>query len=187
MVHIAPPRGPKTTAGRTALAIVVRSEVNEEIQQRVDATLVIEPFFELTTTLEPVEIEGKRGGYTYVNVENRGNKVERLTFVGSDPGKRLRFSFRPAELEVRAGQRRSVGVDVRARRRVWGGAEKPRQFRGHRERCRRTAGAPSAGTVRAAALVAPLGHPRHRRPAGHRHPHHAAPRQPLARQDAAAR
>src|SRR5258705_233748 len=29
-VHITPPRSPKTTAGRTALAIVVRSEVNEE-------------------------------------------------------------------------------------------------------------------------------------------------------------
>ncbi len=127
-VHITPPRSAKTTAGRTALAIVVRSEVNEEIQQRADATLVIEPFFELTTALEPVEIEGKRGGYTYVNVENRGNKSERIAFVGNDPGKRLRFSFRPAELEVRPGQRGSVGVDVRARRRVWGGAEKPRQF-----------------------------------------------------------
>jgi beta-lactam-binding protein with PASTA domain len=127
-VHITPPRGPKTTAGRTAMAIVVRSEVSDEIQQRADATLVIEPYFELATTLEPVEIEGKRGGYTYVNVENRGNKTERVAFVGSEPGKRLRFSFRPAELEVRAGQRGSVGVDVRARRRVWGGGEKPRQF-----------------------------------------------------------
>jgi serine/threonine-protein kinase len=61
-------------------------------------------------------------------VENLGNKAEHLGFSGAEPGKRLRFTFRPSELEVRPGQRASVGVDVRARRRVWGGVEKSRQF-----------------------------------------------------------
>jgi hypothetical protein len=128
LVHITPPKSPKTGEGRTALAIVVRSEVNGEIEQRCDATLVVAPYYELTTGLEPAEIEGKRSGRTYVNIENLGNKTERLGFSGAEPGKRLRVTFRPSQLEVRPGQRASVAVDARARRRVWSGIEKLRQF-----------------------------------------------------------
>jgi beta-lactam-binding protein with PASTA domain len=127
-VHITPPRSPKTVEGRTALAIVVRSEVDDQIEQRADATLVIAPYLDLSTGLEPVEIEGKRGGRTYVNIENRGNKTEHLGLAGTEPGGRLRFTFRPGELEVRPGQRASVVVDARARRRVWSGIERSRQF-----------------------------------------------------------
>ena len=127
-VHITPPRAPKTGEGRTALAIVVRSEVNDRIEKRCDATLVVAPFEDLAAALEPVEIEGKRAGRTYVNLDNRGNRTERLTFAGAETGRRLRFSFRPREIDIRPGQRASVAVDARARRRVWSGIEKSRQF-----------------------------------------------------------
>jgi beta-lactam-binding protein with PASTA domain len=61
-------------------------------------------------------------------VENQGNTVRHLSFRGTEPGKRLRFAFRPTQLEVRPGHRASVAVDVQARRRVWSGIERSRQF-----------------------------------------------------------
>jgi beta-lactam-binding protein with PASTA domain len=127
-VMITPPKAAKTPAGRMALAIVVRSEVDTSVEQRTDATLVIEPLLEVGAELEPKEIDGKRSGRTYVNLENLGNTVRRLSFTGTEPGKRLRFTFRPEQLEVRPGHRASAAVDVEARRRVWSGVERPRQF-----------------------------------------------------------
>jgi beta-lactam-binding protein with PASTA domain len=127
-VMITPPKSAKTPAGRMALAIVVRSEVDAAVEQRGDATLVIEPLLDVAADLEPSEIDGKRAGRTYVNVENLGNTIRRVSFSGVEPGKRLRFTFRPDQLEVRPGHRASTAVDVQARRRVWSGIERSRQF-----------------------------------------------------------
>lgn len=127
-ITVRPPRSPRTPSGHVAYAVTATSQVDARHSSRLDGTLEVEPFHDLVIALEPADVEGKRSGRTYLTVENRGNAAESVDLVGADDGSRLAFSFRPADVELRPGQRASVTVDVRARRRRWGGGERMRPF-----------------------------------------------------------
>src|SRR4051794_37713470 len=128
-ITIAVPQSARAAAGLLSATVIVQAGAGaESLEERAVVTVAVEAFHAIDAALEPAEIDGAHAARTYVNVENRGNTLEHVAFSASDPGRRLRFSFQPGELEVRPGPRASAWVDGQPRRRLWGGSEQSHRF-----------------------------------------------------------
>jgi PASTA domain-containing protein len=118
---LTPPRSSEATAGPWPFTLEAVSRTSGAIAARVPATLVIEPFEELTAHAQPQRRRGRRRGNYAIEVANRGNApaVARLSGVDTDDACDVRID--PPALPIAAGARATARVRVAPRRTLWWG------------------------------------------------------------------
>jgi hypothetical protein len=118
---LTPPRTPAATARPWPFELEAVSRSTGAIVARVPATLVIEPFQELTARAQPQRRRGRRRGTYAVEVANGGNApaVARLSGVDSDDACDVRID--PPALQIAPGERATARVRVAPRRTLWWG------------------------------------------------------------------
>ena len=127
-ITIRPPRLSTTPAGRTPLAISITSSVDHSIIASLPASIDIDGFTVLNSTLSPFETESKKAGEHQLIVSNDGNVPTNVNFTGSDPAEKLKISFDPPYTGLQPAQQAFVRVVAAPRRRIWFATPKRHQF-----------------------------------------------------------
>lgn len=109
-----PPRVPAPPAGATDFAVRCRSAVNPDDSTVVEGEVVVGGYLELAVSLTPAIRRSRRAGRFRATVTNRGNLPDRVRLTGVDPADELRFSMRPAIVEVPGSGRVDAMVKVRS-------------------------------------------------------------------------
>jgi hypothetical protein len=109
-----PPRVPAPAPGATAFAVRCRSAVDPDDSSVVEGEVVVGGYLELTVSLAPAIRRSRRTGRFRATVTNRGNLPDRVRLIGVDPADELRFSMRPAIVDVPGSGRVDATLKVRA-------------------------------------------------------------------------
>ncbi|MEV0575535.1 hydrolytic protein [Streptomyces sp. NBC_01463] len=121
-VRLAPPRSHEVAAGEVPLGVRVLPAEHPESVAVPEATVVVEPFHELRTKLEPGRRRGWLGARFRTSVQNRGNTPVDVVFGGKQAGEELRLAFAPERRSLKPGESADAGLRVRARKLIWFGA-----------------------------------------------------------------
>jgi membrane-bound lytic murein transglycosylase F len=125
-ITLRPARTASSTAGERALVVVVRTDEYGKRSSRLGATLVIEPYHEVTLgELQPRQLRTSRQQRTaqlLLPVTNRSNTAVELFVQGHDPQRRCRMTFaapgarqthsRRTTFALPAGQTATIAVQV---------------------------------------------------------------------------
>ncbi|MEV6162364.1 hydrolytic protein [Streptomyces sp. NPDC052052] len=120
-VRLAPPRSHEVRAGEIPLGVRVLPTERPETVAVPEATVVVEPFHELRTELDPHRRRGWLGGRFRTAVQNRGNVPADVVLIGKQAGEELRLAFTPDRRRLEPGESAEVGLRVRARKLIWFG------------------------------------------------------------------
>ncbi len=116
-------RKPANRARDYLVTIRARSRENPQEFSLSNATWTVRSFQGETVSLEPRKATGRgKAGYT-VSVYNGSNVPNRYLLSGDDEEQQLRYEFRTNPVELDAGQRTRVPMEVRTRRRWLGQAQ----------------------------------------------------------------
>jgi len=127
-ITVRPPREAMTPMGRTPLAITITSSIDNSVISTLDATVDVDGFTVLESSLAPFESEGTRGGEHQLIVTNDGNQTTNVNFAATDTADKLRVSFDPPSAALQPAQQAYVRVSVVPRRRTWFAAPKRHAF-----------------------------------------------------------
>ncbi|MFH8481512.1 hydrolytic protein [Streptomyces sp. NPDC018055] len=117
----APPRSHEVRAGETPLAVRVLPAEHPESVVVPEGTVIVEPFHELRTELEPRRRRGWLGARFRTAVQNTGNTPVDVAFTGKQAGEELRLGFTPAQRRLEPGESAEVRLKVRAAKLIWFG------------------------------------------------------------------
>ncbi|WP_324802248.1 hydrolytic protein [Streptomyces cyaneofuscatus] len=117
----APPRSHEVKAGETPLAVRVLPAEHPESVVVPEGTVIVEPFHELRTELEPRRRRGWLGARFRTAVQNRGNTPVDVAFTGKQAGEELRLGFTPGQKRLEPGESAEIRLKVRAARLIWFG------------------------------------------------------------------
>ncbi|MFS0695223.1 hydrolytic protein [Streptomyces nitrosporeus] len=120
-VRLAPPRSPEVKAGEVPLGVRVLPVEHPESVSVPETTVIVEPFHELRTKLEPGRRRGWLGARFRVAVQNQGNTPVDVVFTGKQEGEELRLAFTPERQSLQPGESAETGLRVRARKLIWFG------------------------------------------------------------------
>lgn len=121
-LRLAPPRSHEVRAGEVPLGVRVLPAEHPESVAVPETTVVVEPFRELRTGLQPGRRRGWLGARFRASVQNRGNTPVDVVFTGKQEGEELRLAFTPERRSLKPGESAEVGLRVRARKLIWFGA-----------------------------------------------------------------
>ncbi|WLQ38208.1 hydrolytic protein [Streptomyces castrisilvae] len=121
-VRFAPPRSHEVRAGEVPVGIRVLPAEHPELVAVPEMTVVVEPFRELRSRLEPGRRRGWLGARFRASVQNRGNAPTDVVFGGRQAGEELRLAFTPERRTLEPGESAEAGLRVRARKLIWFGA-----------------------------------------------------------------
>jgi len=116
-----PPKSPRVPAGEGPVGVRVLPAENPQAVVVPEGTVNVLPFEEITGELIPQVSRGRLRGRLQVSVENGGNVPILVQLAASDPGQQLRFTHRPATVEVAPGQTAYANLKIRPRRLLWRG------------------------------------------------------------------
>jgi beta-lactam-binding protein with PASTA domain len=128
LITIRPPRISTTPAGRTPISISITSTVDHSVIAALQASIDIDGFTVLNSTLSPFETESKRAGEHQLIVSNDGNVPANVNFTGSDPADKLKITFDPPYAGLQPAQQAFVRVVAAPRRRLWFATPKRHHF-----------------------------------------------------------
>ncbi|MFE9012430.1 COG1470 family protein [Streptomyces cyaneofuscatus] len=117
----APPRSHEVKAGETPLAVRVLPAEHPESVVVPEGTVIVEPFHELRTELEPRRRRGWLGARFRTAVQNRGNTPVDVAFTGKQAGEELRLGFTPGQKRLEPGESAEIRLKVRAAKLIWFG------------------------------------------------------------------
>jgi PASTA domain-containing protein len=118
---LTPPRSPDAAAGPWPFTLEAVSRSTGAVAARVPATLVIDPFTELTARAQPQRRRGRRSGTFGVDVVNRGNAPAVARLSGADTDAACDVRIDPPALQLEAGARATARVRVKPQRTLWWG------------------------------------------------------------------
>jgi hypothetical protein len=111
-VSLHPPRHPSALARSWPIAVNVRSENDARIHRIEETSVAILPFGSIEALLTPSASRSRLSTTPTLRLENGGNQVELVTYVGTDSAGRLDFGFSPPRLELKPGQAVAVKVKL---------------------------------------------------------------------------
>ena len=118
---LTPPRAPEAEARAWPFSIEAVSRSTGAVAARVPATLVIEPFEDLSARAQPQRRRGRRGGTYAIEVSSRGNAPAVARLSGADTDAACDVQIDPPALQLAPGARASARVRVKPHRTLWWG------------------------------------------------------------------
>ncbi|BCJ56036.1 hypothetical protein Asp14428_75110 [Actinoplanes sp. NBRC 14428] len=125
-VRFAPPRSARVPAGERPFGVRVVPAEYPDATVVQEGSLVVEPFDELATQLQPGSRTGYKRGRYRIETDNTGNITEELTFAVADGADQLTFALHPEHITAGNGTRTETRLTARSRRWLWWGA--PREY-----------------------------------------------------------
>ena len=119
-----PPPEPTTSAGQHPIQIFVHSREQKSVVDKVDATLVVEPFGRFTTELSPSEVETRTRSTFEATVVNQGNELSEFTLSARDNANALMFEIEPESFDLPPAGSRAVAIKAAPRKPNWIGNTK---------------------------------------------------------------
>src|SRR5256886_1571443 len=121
-VNLSIPERPAPDAGLYTLGVLVRSPYQREVSRCEELRMDVQPAPALSIEAQPeICVGGPDADYT-LRVANDGNTVIAVTLQGSDPERKVGFSFRPRSVQIAPNSSAPAQVTVRARA-PWSGQE----------------------------------------------------------------
>ena len=130
-IHFHPPRSAQAVARIWELQVVAHSRAHERQAAAEPVHLGVQPFEEVTTTVEPQRASGRRKARYEVSVKNTANAPVAVALDHEDPDGDLRVGFSPRTLEVPPGESRPSRMQVRPRRQKWIGRTEEKRLAVH--------------------------------------------------------
>ena len=118
---LTPPRAPEALAQPWPFTLEAVSRNSGAVVARVAATLIVEPFEELTARTHPQRRRGRRRGTYALEVANLGNAPATVQLAGSDTDDACDVRIDPPALQIEPGRRATAQVRVAPRRTLWWG------------------------------------------------------------------
>lgn len=124
-VLLAPPDS--MPAGERRVAVQVRELTGDQRTSVEEVVLEVEERRDLQVALDPTTVTAGRRGVFGVFLENRGNTTVRGRLLGTDPERKITFTFDPPRFDLAPGEHAVLELRAQARRRLFGSPE-PRTF-----------------------------------------------------------
>jgi hypothetical protein len=109
-VNVCPPRSPLVRAGHHEFEVTCSSEGVDSLSEVVALSADVEPFIEITATMDPSRSAGVDGGDHGIRLINAGNSTADLPLAGLDPQGVLNFTFQPQSLGLEPGEEASTSL-----------------------------------------------------------------------------
>jgi hypothetical protein len=107
-------------AGTHVVTVEVSSSVDPQDVAFADIELSVVPVTRASMMLVPQVVLGKAKGRFTVMTENTGNTPVTVSFIGTDPERKVQFHFEPQLLDIPPGQTIGSALLVRGKRRMLG-------------------------------------------------------------------
>jgi PASTA domain-containing protein len=120
-IGLQPPRAPEAHARPWPLTVEAVSRSRGAVVARAQATLVIQPYYELAATASPQRRRSRRGARFAVDVVSRGNAPATLALSAQDAGDACTARFDEPAVRIAPGGRATARLRVRPRRTLWWG------------------------------------------------------------------
>jgi PASTA domain len=120
-IGLQPPRSPDAQARPWPLTVEAVSRSRGAVVARAEATLVIEPYYELAAAARPQRRRSRRGGRFTVDLVSRGNAPATLSLAAEDAGDACTTRFDDPTVRIAPGGRATARLRVRPRRTIWWG------------------------------------------------------------------
>lgn len=125
---IQPPKGGGAKAGTYPFTVTVLSRADPTQTTRVEGTVQVGAVAAFEIAMTPTKVTGRRKGRYKLNLRNGGNADLDVLLDASDSEEGCRYTFKPKNPHLPAGQKAQVNLKVKARRSWIAGAKKSFDF-----------------------------------------------------------
>jgi serine/threonine protein kinase len=126
-VSFHPPRKPSSGAGAHPFEVRATARAQGLQSAAMQATLVINPFYGYTSTLEPQRIKKRRGKVELVT-ENKGNTFLTANVFARDREELLNFNLVKKQFVLKPGEKEYIPIDIAAKRPIIIGSQQSITF-----------------------------------------------------------
>lgn len=119
------PRASSSTAGEHRVEMHI-SAVKQNLHPKiVHLTMIVQPFYDYETDLEPSLVKRRR---TTLTIYNKGNATNTYNLSATDPAHDLDFELGPRQVTLRPGETLQIPVSVRPKQRPLLGSSQQKPF-----------------------------------------------------------